>query len=794
VRRLQDPAFPGLPLALDPGQMGALLRETLPECREGLQIERVSLLQVQYHPQRRCSILYALKLRPPDGGRSLTQWLTAELLPQGGSPPLPERRLASRYRASGERPLRSPVIPVPSAHLVCYAFPYDPELPSLVDACDPELLKERLGRRWRARGVRPREVEIAPLGYTPGARAALGLEVLSESRSSGLPELRHLVAKLDGRRDASTVFARTWAVWREARRRLRLAPPVGYLPDPNLSLQERLHGVRLSDLAGTGDIIGPIRQLARGIATLHDMALPLPPRRASLQCVQAAHRWSAVIAELRPSERERILALRDRLTRELESRAVITGPLHGDLHPSNLLVCDGRAALIDLDNMSLGDRLLDVGRFLSALRTSSLRVDGTLDGLLEARETFLEQYLRQTGEDERRARLFEAAALMTSAATGFRLQREGWEDTAERLIDECERTLLLAGVGASGGGAAALRTTGTRPSDARERVDRTAWASDGQYMCAFLEPQVRRAYGVELDGCRVQPRGETHRHHRLRYVLTGWRGGERWKAAFDGFLWRDRSGRRESGRLTALQRALDSERGAPLLPRLVALLPELSLQVLDNRPGPSLLEILQAGGGAAEALRSEDAIDLVARALATLHAAPVELDKERAPELELDSLRSAVSSSSRVRARERAVAEAALGALEQAIAGDGDRRGPVLRGLSPRRIRLIGRRVAVVDVTDATMSHPFFDAADLLAGLVAALPAGAGAGRLAARFRVAYLAEAAEQLEERLRGFEAGALMRTAVRALDAGDRALFERLLEAADDRVGAAQLEACR
>ncbi|HVS62047.1 MAG TPA: phosphotransferase [Thermoanaerobaculia bacterium] len=789
MRRLQDPAFPGLPVALDPDGLGALLSETLPECREGLGIERASILNVQYHPQQRCSVLYALKLRRREGGRSRVQWLTAELLPAGDSPPPPDRRLAARYRESGERPLRSPVFHLPAAHLVCYAFPYDPALPSLVDACDPRLLREKLGRAWRARGARPRDIDVAPLGYTPGARAALALEVLSESRESGLPELRRLVGKLDAQRRAATVFARGWAVWREARRRVHLAPPVGYLPGPNLSLQERLDGARLSDLAGSGELIGHVRQLARGVAALHDMALPMPSRRASLQCVRAVHRWSGVLAELRPRERHKVLALRDRLIGELESRARITGPLHGDLHPSNVLVCNGRVSLIDLDNMVLGDRLLDVGRFLSALRTSSLRVDGTLDGLAEAREAFLEQYLRQTGEDERRARLFEAAALLTSAATGFRLQRAGWEETADRLTDECERILGLAGAGSSGGAAVASPGRVRGSADDAGRVDRVAWAVDGQYVGALLEPSVRRAYDVELDECRVQLRGETHRHHRLRYVLTGWRGGERWKATLEGFLWRDRSGRRESERLAALRESLDAEGGAPLLPRSVAFLPELRLQVLENHTGRPLLEILGAG----DTRRLEEAIDLVGRALASLHATPIELDKERGSAVELDGLRAAAGSGLAEDARARAIAEAVLENAERVVADDGGRRGPVLRGLSPRKLRMVGRRVAVLDVTDATMGHPFLDAAGLVAELVTAHPDAGDADRVAERFRAAYLTDEPDQ-HERIQAFEAAALLGGSWRARAAGNRHLSDRLLDAAAVRVGVTSLEACR
>ena len=113
-------------------------------------------------------------------------------------------------------------------------------------------MKARLGRMWKERGVRLRQVAVRPLGYTPGARAALLFETLGECRWTGLPEIRRLVGKLDIQRDAAEIFARSWAVWKATRQRFRLAPPVGFLGEPNLFFQEHVNGIRLSDLAGTG--------------------------------------------------------------------------------------------------------------------------------------------------------------------------------------------------------------------------------------------------------------------------------------------------------------------------------------------------------------------------------------------------------------------------------------------------------------------------------------------------------------------------------------------------------------
>jgi aminoglycoside phosphotransferase (APT) family kinase protein len=766
MRRIHDPSIPGLAEALDVEQVLDQLRAALPECRNGLNAERVRIYDVQYKPRERCTILYAVKFRRPETGRSETQWLSAVLLPDGEPPVVPPDDLVARYRASIERPLREPVVRLPGANLIVYGYPFDPSIPTLVDASDPDAMQGKLGRMWKKRAVRVRRVAIRPLSYTPGARVAMLLETLSECRVTGLPEVRYLVGKIDAQRNAADLFAQSWAAWKESALRIQLAPPVGYVSDFNLFLQERVDGVRLSDQAGTGNFIGPVRQTAGAAAVLHAMELPLRSRRPHLQSVKAIRRWGSILAAIRPSERGRIRALRDRLGAELERCATITGPVHGDLHPSNVLVRDNRVTLIDLDNMVLGDCMLDVGRFLSSLRTSALRVTGSAAGLTEAGEAFLERYLSQTGEDERRARLFEAASLLITAGTGFRLQREGWEETAGLLVDEAERVFDRA------------TTPSTPAGRAREVIPRRgpAWASDPQYMHAALGPHVRRIYGAEIGDCAIQPRRTTARRERLRYRLSGWRNEQPWKISLVGILWSRRSGRRVTRRMTAVYEALAARREAPLIPRPVAYVREVGLQVLDVPRGIPLSSVLTGPEAAT-------AIELLARSLASFHATPVSLDKSRALEEELRTLRTRVE-----RLRNFTRAGELMQRIETTLDGASDKTGPVVRHLSPRRILLAGEQIALAEVDDVVLSDPLLDVAEVIGQLMLYGFANGVVDKvasLATRFRDAYFTNGADGAK-RATPFEAAALLGLACAELERGSpRAVVDGLLDAADRRL---------
>jgi aminoglycoside phosphotransferase (APT) family kinase protein len=709
--------------------------------------------------------------------------LFGELLPGGSTPPTPRADLIDRYRESGDRPVVFPETFLAAAGLLVRAFPFDPALPELVDACDETLMKARFGHMWKPQGVQVRRVRVKPLGYTPGARAALLYETLSICRRTGLPEVRRVVGKLDSQREAAEIFARSWAVWQGARQRFRLAPPVGFMARPNLFFQEYVDGVRLSDLAGTGDFAGPVRQAARAIATLHDLPLPLRFRRASLQSVKVARRWAKIVAAIRPENRKRVASLRDRLVSELEIRATVTGPIHGDLHPSNMLVDDGQLTLIDLDNLVLGDRLLDVGRFLSALRTSSLRVHGTPDGLSDIGESFLEHYLHLTGEDERRARLFEAAALLTSAGTGFRLQREGWEQATQWLLDECERALDRSG---------APRAPRPRPSEAemkrrdsdaddRRSVDRVAWATDPQYVRGLLGPGILRVYGAEVAECLAEHKGERARRDHLRFHLTGWRGDARFKITLDGFLRHGKSGRSQSERVATASTLLADRIDAPLLPRPIAFVRELGLEVVESPRGTHLLDAIDARTG-----DGLEALERTGQALAVLHATPIPCGRPRSLDDELGALREEIAEAS---AAHPVLGRTMAGLLERVlriVESDLDATAATVRHLSPRRVELNHGRVLLTDVDDVVGCHPLLDVATFLGRVRAALPDADDGTDPLDPLRRAYLEQSGAS-PERLAAFEALTLLRAACVALRRdGDEASAHRLSNLAEARAG--------
>ncbi len=752
-----DPDLPGLAVALDMDALLSLLSDALPECPAEVAVESGQIFDVQYTPGARCLILYRIKFRDASTGRSARQYVSVHALKAGESPVPPSRCALQHYPAFEGRVLRTGWLHLEGLGLAIYAFPLDPVLKSLAEAFDPEAMKDALRALWDARGVRVRRVAASPLGFTPQARAAVRYEVLGEGRASGIPELRYLVGKINAHKPASRLFARSWALWRAAGSRVRLAPPVGYLPRLNMSLQEHIRGERLGDHAGKPGFVKPVRQTARSIAVMHGLSMPIDSKRRSAKEVQGVQRWGSVLAALRPDQAARVKRLRKRLVGALEDRVELSGLVHGDFHPANVLVDDEQVTVIDLDQVALGDPLVDVGRFMASLRVSALRVAGDASALNEIAESFLEQYLSQRADDERRVRLFEASCLMMAAATGFRLQRPGWEENAAELIGEAERTLARAE------GGRRVPSTPATPAAARDRE--ISWPEDCVYVRAALEPCIHKIYGAETRSLRAQPRSQVSAGQRLRYRLSGMRAGEKWSVALDGLARRGRGGRRCFERLRHVHDALLDRPEAPRLPRPVAYLPELKLQLVEVPTGVPFIDTVGTEQGAEWAER-------LALALRALHALPADLDHTHPLERELEAARRQVERLSQRWPEHRVVA--LWEEVDSRLRAERGRLAPSLRRLPLKHVLCGENGVAFAEVQDVVLGHPHLDVADVLGRMGRAIVSEATPGRAedsARRLRETY-ADGEPELDA-LRNFEAMSLLRLACREVDrdGGDR-----------------------
>jgi streptomycin 6-kinase len=324
--------------------------------------------------------------------------------------------------------------------------PFDPALPTLAAALDPErsapLLTEALG----VQTLRLSQVDL--LRLKPGRRALVayhldpaGAEVvLGKVRAKGL-DRRSFEAQRDLYRHGFTP---------QSRDGIAVPEPLGCIPPLAMWLQRRVPGRALSELLFRPEATWLMVRTAQALDKLHGCSLT-PPRRhtpadematleAALTQVAAERpQWKAALGEV-------VTACRALLA-SVGSGA--DAPLHRDFYPDQVLVDGDRLTLVDFDLFAAGDPALDVGNFVAHIEEQALRsgAPASLDHLIR---TFVGAYLAFCGADL--SERIEAYATLTLArhiyiSTRFAERRA----TTEPLLRLCQRRLGLRAPAVGGG-------------------------------------------------------------------------------------------------------------------------------------------------------------------------------------------------------------------------------------------------------------------------------------------------------------------------------------------------------
>lgn len=227
---------------------------------------------------------------------------------------------------------------------VCWRHPADPWLPGLAPACDPRVVMNWLG-------AAPASFDLTLLGYRPLRRAVL--------RATADDDVAYLKVLRPERADRL-------AVRQELLAAAGLTPPLASRPAPGVLITPRAPGRPLSAvLADPGHalptpdaLIDLLDRLPAGLAEL--------PRRPAWADRLDFH--AATATDRLPEAADQLAELAGALQTILQDAPV--GPIvatHGDFYEANLLVDDGRLALIDLDASGPGLREDDLACLLAHL-------------------------------------------------------------------------------------------------------------------------------------------------------------------------------------------------------------------------------------------------------------------------------------------------------------------------------------------------------------------------------------------------------------------------------------------
>lgn len=419
-----------LDLYTDTAAMRMLLQQQLPGFAEG----RLRIDALEVHSARRntsiarnpspMTLCYALQVSTPQPPRSGSQMLLAQVYRPGLAAAAYEQHRQRNHLvapAFGE-----PLVHLPALNLLLWALPNDPGLPQLSTLLDPACAAAALPARLR--GVEA-HLPLELLRYAPLRRATLRCTLGG----------RTLYAKtfFDGRaRDIHARFDWFWQLAQRDRDAPLVAEPLGFDPGTRTVWQAQAVGVQLQQKLASPEAPDLLGRVAEALARLH--GAPLAPSAAAVP--RSAAHWLAEVRR-RQNKIARIdpaLAVRaQRLAGAIEQQAAhaATRPLsliHGDCHPDQFWVHDGRIVLFDFDEFTLGDPMEDLAEFV--LKQEQLGAAPTLASI------FIERYAAAAPRrfDARSLAWHLAIQSLLQVSRAFIYQQPGWQDELERRLCAAE--------------------------------------------------------------------------------------------------------------------------------------------------------------------------------------------------------------------------------------------------------------------------------------------------------------------------------------------------------------------
>jgi len=419
----------------DAAVMRPLLQARLPGYAEGrLRIDALSVSKARRNTSLRrnpCPITLCYELRVSDlaRGRAGTQVLYAKVYRPGLA--------RSFYLQQDLDCLVQPafgdaLIHLDDLNMVLWALPNDPGLPQLRKLLEPGQAERALP--WAELGSTRAEfdcVDIELLRYEPECRATLRYTLTCVNRSG----TRTLYAKTfcDNRaRDIYQRFEHFWQLAQADADAPLVAKPVCYSPATHTVWQAQAPGAPLLGSLDAHDAKALIGRVAQALALLH--ATPLAPTkgatpRSAAHWVSEARRRQNKISRAAPPLAARVARVAGAIAAHAGHQYTRSLSLiHGDFHPEQIWVQQGRVVLFDFDEFTLGDPMEDLASFVLKLdREGAAR---------ELSSWLIEQYAAcAPGRFDRRSLNWHLTVQsLLQASRAFVFQQPGWAEELERRL------------------------------------------------------------------------------------------------------------------------------------------------------------------------------------------------------------------------------------------------------------------------------------------------------------------------------------------------------------------------
>lgn len=212
---------------------------------------------------------------------------------------------------------------------------------------------------------------------------------------------------------------------------ISMPKPYVFMDDLNLLIQEEIPGVPIKDLINSEADSENLRILARTLAKLHQTRIPLEHPFTIKDHLNRSHPKLSFLKLALPDMKDTVQQVIDYVFAwEKMTPIEPLVPIHGDFHAGQVHIEGPRSWMIDFDAMELSDPAADLGNMLVFLKAK--RKLRKRDEFINA---FLDEYFRHMDHKiAERIPVYEAITHLRRAAKRLRLQQEGWQKKAGKMI------------------------------------------------------------------------------------------------------------------------------------------------------------------------------------------------------------------------------------------------------------------------------------------------------------------------------------------------------------------------
>jgi hypothetical protein len=325
----------------------------------------------------------------------------------------------------------------PETRHAYWFYPFDPTMPRLPSAADPERMAAVL------------------LGFNEHPRGTLSAQAdrLNVERVRYVPEvgaiLRYTMdtpaAKLDiyGKVQPGNRGLRTYrivsALWETAKQYpgfLNLPRPLGFVDEFGLLLEERVRGRPVGGNRMSAEFMLSGNAAAEALAVIHESGLEtdgqigIENEIARLDRVAEQFKYVLPVGHFLLTDL--ITHMRDRVRKTSEEDLL---PTHGDMKYDQFMHHNGEMTLLDFDYFATAETSYDLGKFCAYTTPSAPRSWQDTVAAEDARVLFLKRYMELRPEATlQRFGVYEALQLALRAMAFMWAKSPGWERIAESFL------------------------------------------------------------------------------------------------------------------------------------------------------------------------------------------------------------------------------------------------------------------------------------------------------------------------------------------------------------------------